>query len=230
MVAKLDALVRSQESFVADASHQLRTPLTALRLRLENLERHVGPERRDELEGTLAELERLSRLVDSLLTLARADRAAIAPVAVDVGALVSERVEAWSALAAERRVGLEERIEGVPAARATEGRLEQVLDNLLANALEASPEGGTIVVSAARAGEWVELHVADEGPGMAEEDRGRAFDRFWRADGSGEGFGLGLAIVQRLVAGDGGAIELRESPSGGLDAVMLLRVPRASAQ
>jgi hypothetical protein len=85
MVVKLDALLRSQDEFVADASHQLRTPLTALRLRLENLAREEGT-RSDELEPAIVEVERLSSLVDGLLTLARADRATSEPVALDVGA------------------------------------------------------------------------------------------------------------------------------------------------
>jgi signal transduction histidine kinase len=101
-----------------------------------------------------------------------------------------------------------------------------VLDNLLANALEVSPSQTAITVSAAVADGWVELHVTDEGPGMTSDERGRAFDRFWRAPGrEGEGSGLGLAIVQRLAAADGGSVELGEAPSGGLDAIV--RLPRA---
>jgi len=111
-------------------------------------------------------------------------------------------------------------------ALATPGRLEQVLDNLLANALDVSPPGTAITVSAVVEDGWVELDVADEGPGMSADERDRAFDRFWRATGrEGEGSGLGLAIVWRLAAADGGSVELRETRSGGLDAVV--RLPRA---
>ncbi len=95
------------------------------------------------------------------------------------------------------------------------GRVEQVLDNLLANAIEASPRGSTVTVSA----RGRELHVVDEGPGLGEVERERAFDRFWRA-GSGPGSGLGLAISRRLVSLDGGNIELLPAASGGIDAVV----------
>jgi signal transduction histidine kinase len=223
MVVKLEALLRSQEQFVADASHQLRTPLTALRLRLENLARDGGPASSDELEGALEEVERLSGLVDGLLTLARADRAESAPVDLDLAAAVEERVDAWSALAAEQDVQLDTRLEGRPHARVTPGRIEQVLDNLLANALEVAPGGTRVEIDAARAGTWAEIRVADRGPGMSEEEIARAFDRFWRAGSTKEGFGLGLAIVRRLVHADGGEIELRQHAGGGLECLVRLR-------
>ncbi len=222
MVAKLEALLRSQEQLVADASHQLRTPLTALRLRLENLSQDGAVQRDDELEGALDEVERLGALVDGLLTLARADRAASVPVELDIGAAIDDRVEAWSALAEEQRVQLQARVDGRPRARVTEGRIEQVLDNLLANALEVAPAGSRIELTAERSGGWVEIHVRDRGPGMSDEEISRAFDRFWRVGGGEEGFGLGLAIVQRLVAADGGEIELQQRPGGGLEAIVRL--------
>ncbi len=222
-VAKVDVLVRSQDEFVADASHQLRNPLAALRLRLENLDRDVAPGGRRELEGALGEVERLSALVDALLTLARADRAAAAPRPVDVAAVVRDRVAAFAPYADERRVRLEETTQPGVAALMTPGRLEQVLDNLLANALDHSPPSTTVTVSASRRGEVTEIRVADEGPGMAPDAIARAFDRFWRGDGADTGFGLGLAIVSRLVRADGGTVELRTGRVGGLEAVLTLR-------
>jgi signal transduction histidine kinase len=224
MVAKLDALVRSQEQFVADASHELRTPLTALRLRLENLAHDAASDR--ELEAALDELERLGALVDGLLTLARADTAASVPQEVDLAAAIDDRVQAWAALAAEQSVELAADVRDRPRARATAGRVEQVLDNLLANALEVSPAGARIELAAAPAGASVELSVRDRGPGMSPEEIGRAFDRFWRAPGSDGGFGLGLAIVERLVRADGGEIELRPRAGGGLEAAV--RLPAAA--
>jgi len=226
--AALDHLVRSQDRFVADASHQLRTPLAALRLRLENLERDVVPSGRTELDGALAEVERLSSLVDALLVLARADRANASPEPVDVVQVVSDRVSAWQALADDAGVALDSRLEGRVTALATRGRLEQVLDNLLANALDASPRGSTITLDARRANGAVEVHVIDEGPGMSPEDRGQALDRFWRGD-AGNGFGLGLSIVERLVTTDGGHVELREARNGGLDAVVVLSAAAAGS-
>ena len=203
--AKLDALLRSQEQFVADASHELRTPLTALRLRLEN----VDPVP----EEAVAEAERLGRIVDELLALARAGAPGEAAADVDLGALVRERIELWEPLAAERGVRLELVGEGAMV-RAGDGRIGQVLDNLLSNALDVSSAGKTISVVLERG----ELHVVDEGPGLTVEQRARAFDRFWRAGGGADGSGLGLAIARRLVEVDNGSIELREAPSGGVDA------------
>ena len=223
MVVKLDALVGSQEQFVADASHQLRTPLTALRLRLENLAREDETARADELERALEELERLSALVDGLLTLARADRAPSAPADLDVAAAVEERVAAWTALAEEHGVRLEARVAERPYARITPGRIEQVLDNLLANALDVAPPGSSVDVDAARADGWVEIRVQDRGPGMSDDEIERAFDRFWRAGSGEDGFGLGLPIVQRLVRADGGDVELRSRAGGGLECLVRLR-------
>jgi signal transduction histidine kinase len=217
-VAKLELLLRSQSDFVADASHQLRTPLTALHLRLENLERDVAAAGREDLEGALAEVERLSGLVESLLALARADAGAEPPARVDVASLVRDRLDAWSALSDERGLRLVAQIDGSASVRASESRLRQVLDNLIENAFEASPPGGSVTVSAAGS----ELRVRDQGPGLSPEELQRAFDRFWRAR-PGEGSGLGLAIVKRLVEADGGTVELRSPPAGGLEAVVRLR-------
>lgn len=229
MVVQLGSLLHSQEQFVADASHQLRTPLTALRLRLENLARDGDGRREGEFEGALEELERLSALVDGLLTLARADRAASTPAELDVASGLGERVEAWSALAEEQQVRLVARVEGRLHALATPGRLEQVLDNLLANALEVAPTGSDIELTAARSGPWVEIRIRDRGPGMSSEEIAHAFDRFWRGGADEAGFGLGLAIVQRLVHADGGEIELRPREGGGLEAILRLRASVSSS-
>jgi signal transduction histidine kinase len=223
---RLAQLVTAQKRFVADASHQLRTPLTALELRLENLERDVTPEGRSELEGALGEVERLARLVDGLLALARADRRALAPTPVDVARAVRDRVDAWSALAAEHGVSLVAVAPASLGARASEGAVEQILDNLIANAVDVSPQGATITVRAGASGGEVALHVVDQGPGMSDEEREHAFDRFWRAGWPGEGFGLGLAIVRRLARADGGDAELLPAPGGGLDARVRLRSVR----
>ncbi len=223
MVARLAELVRSQEGFVADASHQLRTPLAALRLRLENLEPNIDRPGRDNLEGAISELDRLGRLVDGLLVLARSDRDATTPSAIDVAELARDRVELWSALGEEHGVVVTSECP-VPAwASSTPGRLEQVLDNLIENALAVSPPDSTVTVSIVSTSSAHEIHVSDEGPGMSPEDRVRAFDRFWRSPKTTtEGTGLGLAIVKRLVESDGGSIDLRAAPGGGLDVVVTL--------
>lgn len=222
MVARLDQLVRSQQTFVADASHQLRTPLTALRLRLENLEHDVRPAGDAQLHGALAELERLGLLVDGLLALARADAAEAKPVTVQLSEVVKARIAAWADQAEAQRIRLVSHVPVGLRADATPGALDQVLDNLLANALAVSPAAGTVSVGGVRSGQFAELHVVDEGPGMTEEQRARAFDRFWREGGAG-GTGLGLAIARRLITADGGELELRAAPTGGLQAVVRLR-------
>ena len=223
MADRVDVLVHSQDDFVADASHQLRTPLAALRLRLENLERDAATGAEGELEGALAEVERLSALVDALLVLARADRALASPGPVDVAEVARDRLAAFAAYAAERGVQLDESIEPDALGLATPGRLEQVLDNLLANALEHSPPGSAVRVFVRRRGTQIEAGVADEGPGMEADAIARAFDRFWRANGSGDGFGLGLAIASRLMRADGGSVELHLRDGPGLEAVVTLR-------
>ena len=221
MIGEIEELVRAQEGFVADASHQLRTPLTALRLRLENLARDVAPEGRGELDAALVEVERLGRLVDGLLVLARTDAAGRPPGRIRLAPLVSARAEAWAALADERGVRIEVEVPEETEGFVTPERLDQVLDNLIANALEVSPERSVLRVWA-REGE---LHVTDEGPGLTEDQRKHAFDRFWRGADAvhGGGSGLGLAIVARLVRSDGGEVELRPSAAGGVDAVVRLR-------
>ena len=148
-VGKLDELIRSREAFVADASHQLRTPLAALRLRLENLERDVTPEARGDLDAALGEVGRLSRLVDGLLALAQTDSTTSAPTDIDLEQVAAERLDAWGALAEEQSVALRSSVEPRLRARATTGKLEQILDNLLANAIDVSPGGSSITVSAA---------------------------------------------------------------------------------
>ncbi len=225
---RLEELVTAQEQFVADASHQLRTPLTALRLRLEMLEDDDTVDNED-LDAARNEVQRLSRLVDGLLALARAERAtgAVPPRPILLADAVEERCNAWQPVADERGVELaceRSELEG----RATPDHLGQALDNLLANALEVSPTGSTItmrVCSGADDGS-VEVHVSDEGPGLDADQREHAFDRFWRATTTRSelgGSGLGLAIVQKLTTADGGHAELREAPGGGLDAVLVFQ-------
>lgn len=223
MVVKLDALVGAQRDFVADASHELRTPLTALRLRLENLERDVSVEGRPGLDAALTEIQRLSSIVESLLVLARADAGSAPATSVDVAVVASERAATWRAVADERDVELRLVADGVVRARASAESMAQVLDNLLSNALDATPAGGRVTVSIVTDGSAVELGVADTGPGLSADQKGRAFDRFWRAGVGGGGSGLGLAIARRLVEADGGTIELRDAPGGGLEAVVRLR-------
>jgi len=225
--ARLEQLVDAQRGFVADASHQLRTPLAALRLRLENLTDEVTPEGSADLGGAVDEVARLSLLVDGLLALARAEQHGSQPTEIDVQDVLEARCDAWRDLAEEQGVRLKVHANGARAL-ATAGRLEQVLDNLLNNALEVAPSGSAIELGVKRDGDEVRIRVADAGPGMSETQRAHAFDRFWRAEEQDStGFGLGLAIVRQLAVADGGDVTLGASAAGGLAVTVSLPVAPA---
>jgi two-component system OmpR family sensor kinase len=216
----IDTLVRAQRAFIADASHQLRTPLTALRLSLDNIADGVhDPDVHEDVDQATAEVVRMSRLVDGLLTLAKAEAAIAAPEPVRVADVVTGRLGVWRAVAADRGVELRQSdADAELLAMVSPGHLEQVLDNVLSNALEVSPDGGTVTVSSSRREGRAVLEIADEGPGMSEAERSRAFDRFWRGQGrtGPSGSGLGLAIVKQLVTDDGGTVSLAGAGGGGL--------------
>ncbi len=220
MATRLEELMRAQRAFVADASHELRTPLTALRLRIENLASADPVEMRRDVEMATEEIGRLARLVEGLLALARTEGDRPERVAVDIAQEAAERVEAWQALAEEQGVDLTVESDGAARGLVVPGAIAQVLDNLLANALEVAPGGSTVTVRTSRANGRVEVHVIDEGPGLSDEERSRAFDRFWRAAGAapGQGSGLGLAIVAQLAAACGGTAQIGPGPGSGCDA------------
>jgi signal transduction histidine kinase len=223
--SRLAELVAAQQQFVADASHQLRTPLTALRLRLENLAVELSGDQAGHLQDAQSEVERLTRLVDGLLALSRAQQQPPAPTAVDITNVVVERCAAWAALADEQDVALTVAIAAAEPVRATvvPGHLEQILDNLLANAVDASPPGHGIEVGVTESDSAVTVHVRDHGAGMSEQERQRAFDRFWQSGATPTGTsGLGLAIVRQLATANGATITLEGPDGGGLDAVLCL--------
>ncbi|MGW1211413.1 ATP-binding protein [Streptomyces sp. NPDC002499] len=232
---RLDTLIASQRIFVADASHQLRTPLTALRLSLDNIADGVDDEFvREDVDQATAEVVRMSRLVNGLLVLARAEAKVTAAEPLPLKEIVAERLSVWRPAADERGIHIVlggEVADGRPLVLASPGHLEQVLDNVLSNALEVSPDGATITVRAESRGDEVELSVVDEGPGMSDADKSRAFDRFWRGQGltGRTGSGLGLAVVRQLVTDDGGTVALRDAPgNSGLSVVITLRAsPRS---
>ena len=247
MAGRLEALVHGNRAVIADVSHQLRTPLAALRLRLDLLAADPDPDPETtghELAGALEELARLSRLVDGLLAVARAENVVPVPAAVDVAEVARERVVAWHPVADDRGIVLEAGEAGRDAGRAEgdggreppvrgrgswgarspvlawmgEGHLEQVLDNLIANALDALSAGGHVTVTTTAITTGARISVADDGPGMSAEERERAFLRFTTSNPNGTG--LGLAIVHRLVTSNGGTAKLTETPGGGLTAVL----------
>ncbi len=218
-------MVDRQRAFAGDASHQLRTPLTSLRLRLETaieqMHRHEDiAGARDNVEAALSESFRLQRIVEGLLLLARADGADLPRVRTDVATVLTARAEEWEPLAAERSIEL---IVDAPVsvwAMAVDGGIEQIIDNYVDNAIDHAPAGSRLELHAHVIGQVAELHVVDHGPGLSPDDRNRAFDRFWRVtDQERAGTGLGLAIVQQLADASDATVELRETPGGGIDAV-----------
>ena len=223
MASRLTLLIDAQQRFVADASHQLRTPLTALRLRLENLASHVDDRDRSALDAASAEVTRMSRLIDGLLLLARDDASGNESVVVDVSEVARDRVDMWHDVVAEKNVALVAQLPARAPARAITGAVEQLVDNLVDNALAVSPSGSRIVVRVESSAAGVVLHVIDQGPGLGAEALERAFDRFWRGpDSAPTGSGLGLAIVRRLAEASRGTARLEPGPGGGLDAIVVL--------
>jgi signal transduction histidine kinase len=223
MAARLEALVRGHQATMADVSHQLRTPLAALRLRLELLAEDSDEPATTELAGAQDEIARLSRMVNGLLAIARAENTDTPQIDLPVDQVIRTRVAAWRPAADERAVTL--RAELAPArARIAEGHLEQILDNLIANALDALPPGGTIQIRAVAAGSMIQIVVADDGPGMSRPQQQVAFRRF--ATSNGGGTGLGLAIVDRLTVASGGTASLSDTPGGGLTVTIELPLAR----
>jgi signal transduction histidine kinase len=226
MARRLHQLLDSQRVFVADASHQLRTPLTALRLRLENLQTRLAIDPATvapaEVEAAIEETDRLAALVTDLLRLTRSDEDLhVEPT--DLARLTSDRADTWTAAAEARGVVI--RVGGVEGRRevlAVPGAIEQILDNLLDNALAASPTGSTIVVEVVAGEDRTCLRIADEGPGLTEEEKVAATGRFWRGRSTHPGTGLGLAIVESLVVASGGSLSLDDAPGGGLAVTVCL--------
>ncbi|MFJ3303377.1 sensor histidine kinase [Streptomyces sp. NPDC086549] len=209
--------------FVADASHELRTPLSAIRgyLQLYDKGMLTGPgERRRAWDRMNAEADRMGRLVDELLTLARLDqRPELRLRNVDVSRLVRDAADDLRVQQPGRPVTVA--ADGSLLVRADESGLRQVLGNLVANVRTHTPADVPVRLGVERVDGVVRLCVADEGPGLAEEDASRVFDRFYRA-GGGAGSGLGLAIVQGVVRAHGGEVAVRTAPGEGLAVTVTL--------
>jgi signal transduction histidine kinase len=187
---------------------------------------------KEDVEQATAEVVRMSRLVNDLLVLARAEAKVTAAEPLPLGDVLEERLAVWRPAADERGVSIALRgsADGRLLVLASPGHLDQVLDNVLSNALEVSPDGATITVHAESKGDQVVLKVMDQGPGMSEAEKSRAFDRFWRGQGltGRSGSGLGLAVVRQLVTDDGGTVELQDAPGSGLCVAISLRASQRS--
>jgi signal transduction histidine kinase len=229
MAGRLQSLVQDHRSMMADVSHQVRTPLAALRLRLDLLAQDADEATAAELAGAQDEIARLTRMVSGLLAVARAENVTAAPVRVSVDAVIKDRADAWRPAAQERGVALDTAAGEPVSAHLRDGHLEQVLDNLIANALDVLPPGGAIQVAVTAAGGRARVTVADNGPGMSDQQQRAAFRRF--AVGSPGGTGLGLAIVDRLAVTNGGSAVLSDTAGGGLTVTVefpLAASPRGS--
>ena len=223
MSSRLSTLLGAQRAFAGDASHQLRTPLTALRVRLEQVAEAIDDhpaEARVRLEAAAAETERLQHLIDQLLMLARTEGRSVERAAVGLAQVARERADMWQLLAEEAGVKVICTVSSeVPVLAAPEA-VEQVIDNFLDNALRVAPAGSRVDVEVCAVPTGAAVRVLDRGPGMSDEQRAHAFDRFWRApDAASGGSGLGLAIVARLMEASGGSAQLMPRDGGGTVAV-----------
>lgn len=221
MAERVTSSLEQQRRFAADASHQLRTPLTALKLRLERARELVGVEPQEAVDRIAAaeiETDRLETLVEGLLHLSRGEGAHVTIEAVDIAAITRERVEQWRPLAEEHGLAIDYRGPDAAVALGAAAAVEQIIDNYLDNAISVSPPGSTVDVRVAHDTRQSSVHVLDRGPGMTPEGLERAFDRFWQGRQDGSGSGLGLSIVRQLANASGATVQLANRAGGGLEA------------
>lgn len=223
MAAHVEAAASRQAAFVADASHQLRNPLHALQLRIDQLElEHAG--RSDGHRLVRAEARRLARILEELLRLARVEGPAGDGEAVDVPAAVRDRLDAWSPVAVDRGIRL-----AVEASRSVADleptALGTALDAVLDNALKFTPRGGAVTVHVREEASNVVVAVSDTGPGLADAELERATDRFWRGPRHQDvaGTGLGLSIAQTVLQKYGARVDVVHNEPHGLCVCLVLR-------
>ena len=220
-----------ERSLIADAAHELRTPLAAMRVNVEALKEQSTDERQRELMGNLLRSnDRAARLVGQLLQLMRSDAVSDSalPIMLSLDGLVQDRLAMIESLASARGIELELECEDRVPVLGERESLVSMIDNLINNAIKYSPPGGTVAVHVSRDGTHAVLTVADQGPGVPAALRERVFDRFFRnPDQSQSGSGLGLAIVKSVVDRHGGEVRLGATASGGLLATV--RLPLAAA-
>jgi signal transduction histidine kinase len=223
MADHVEEILEQQRAFVADASHQLRNPLSALLLRIELLGLELPPGS-EEFASVQAEGRRLARVLDDLLDLALAEHSTTDPRTTDVAGLVAERVASWRPVA--ERKGIRTEVLG-PAAVTAWGdpiALSSALDALIDNALKFTPEGGRVEVTVAADRDRVRVVIRDTGPGLTQDELQRIGDRFWRSGRHQNipGSGLGLSIVKALLAAGGAGVRYEAADPHGLRAVVTL--------
>ncbi len=221
-----------ERSLIADAAHELRTPLAAMRVNVEALkEQSTDDGQRELMDNLLRSNDRAARLVGQLLQLMRSDAVSDSalPAMLSFDGLVQDRLAMIESLASARGVELELECEDSVPVLGERESLVSMIDNLIDNAIKYSPSGGRVVVHVSRDGAHALLTVADQGPGVPPALRERVFDRFFRSpDQSQSGSGLGLAIVKAVVDRHGGEATLGAAVSGGLLATV--RLPLAVAE
>jgi len=226
MLARLERSFASLRRFTADASHELKTPLTILRSGIERAITHpkAPPEVMEVLEETLVEVNRMAELVDALLTLARADegRAPLHLEPVELKEVLSEVSETAGILGEQAHVVVSVAVpDGSITIAVDPSRIRQLLMNLLTNAIKYTPQGGAVAIDWEQADGNLVLNVRDTGVGIAPGDLPHIFDRFYRADqarrrsGGRPGVGLGLAISKWIVEAHGGTIAVQSRPGRG---------------
>ncbi|MEP6909900.1 MAG: ATP-binding protein [Actinomycetota bacterium] len=230
MTDRLGVVLAAQREFVANASHQLRTPLTGLRLRLESAAAKAEiPDLERELVAAEQEVDRLARLLNTLLMLAREGQTPATGKLVSLGLASKHALERWEARAEDRGQRLKLVHGNDVVVHASEEDLAIVLDNLVENALHYSPPDAAVAIEFGREAEEAYLAVLDDGPGLAEGEEKALFERFARGSASAgaSGTGLGLAIVQTLAERWGGRASLTNRPEGGTRAE--IRLPATGA-
>jgi signal transduction histidine kinase len=229
MLTRLDAAFEGQRRFVADASHELRNPLAIIQTNLDTAlagDDAGQAERRRSMAAIRRATKRMSRLVDDLLILARAETPRRARTACDVARLLGEVAEDFAAAAAKRSLRIEARPALGVTLEADADALKRAVANLVENAVRLAPESSTITLACGRSGTWVWVAVADEGPGIPPEHHSEVFERFWRADKArsraGGGAGLGLAIVEQIVEAHDGLVRVFSQEGEGSTFVLWL--------
>jgi signal transduction histidine kinase len=235
MAQVVRASLDRQRRLVADASHQLRNPLAAVRLRADTLEDYVVQAGRPTYRSLSAELDRFENLLQQLLRLARAEQvsgsrrvglSSAVSESTDTGDVIAERIAFWQPVADRNLQRLQHHSSPCPPVQLARHDVEQLLDVALDNALRYAGRGASVTVAASGSDETVDLTVSDTGPGLPAEDLARAATRFWRGHDDGTGTGLGLAIAAEIAEGHGGTIGLEQAAEGGL--MVRFRLPVAS--
>jgi signal transduction histidine kinase len=224
MTERLERLLASQREFVADASHQLRTPLTGIRLQLEELREAVPPgdPRAAELDAALAEVDRLAAIVNELLVLSRADEREMPAEVIDVQRGVDQAIARWAKAAKDAGVALDYDGNGsAPRCLCARADFDRVLDSVIENAVQYSPRGSQVEVRTTPE----RIEVLDRGPGLVPGEEETVFERFHRGRAGRQGrpgTGLGLSIARELAAAWGGQVTIGNREGGGARAVITL--------